>query len=375
MARLGGDEFGVVLPELPDDETAVAIAGRLIKELERPLTVEGLSLDVSGSIGIALFPAHARDAESLIRRADVAMYAAKETRAGHEVYHRELDRHSPARLTLVSQVRPGIEHGEFVLHYQPKGRLADGSVTGVEALVRWRHPDRGLLPPAEFLPLVEHTVLLRPLTHHLLEAALRQWRTWYEAGIRIALSVNLSPRSLFDVELPNQVWRVLEETGVPPRSLILELTESFMVTDSGRSNAVLARLTDLGVEISIDDFGTGYSSLSHLKRISVDEIKIDRSFVGGMRDDPNDASIVKATVDLGRNLGLRVVAEGVEDRATWDLLAELACDEAQGYFLAHPMPAEAVTAWLSERTGVVVGDPTGDGAPVERGSQDRLRAV
>jgi diguanylate cyclase (GGDEF)-like protein len=350
MARLGGDEFGVLLPDLPEFDVAVRIAGRLLEELEVPVTVEGLALDVSGSIGIAIYPDQSRDAESLLRRADVAMYAAKEAGGGYEVYQPSMDQHNPARLTLVSQVRPAIENGELVVFYQPKLRLSDGRVSGAEALVRWEHPERGLIPPDEFVPLVERTVLLRPMTHYVIERVLKDWRGWADAGIQLPVAANMSPRSLLDRQLPTVIADMLDRWGVPPHFLKLELTESFMMADSGRSNNVLDELSTVGVGLSIDDFGTGFSSLSHLKQVPIDEIKIDRSFVMTMLSDSNDFMIVSATVELGRNLGLRTVAEGVEDRETFDRLADLRCDEAQGYYIAQPMQHDEFTRWLSVRT-------------------------
>ena len=349
MARLGGDEFGIVLPDLPNPAVAGAVAERLLEELEQPVAVEGLALDVSGSVGIALFPAHAHDAETLLRRADVAMYAAKESGIGYQEYEERLDRHNPQRLTLIGQVRPAIEGNEFVIFFQPKVRLSDGRVAGAEALVRWEHPTLGLLPPDEFIPLVEKTVLLRPLTHHVIEHVLAQWRTWADMGIRLPISVNISTRSLIDGQLPEQIEEQLRRWEVPPAFLRLELTETFLMSDSGRSTNVLDRLSDVGVGLSIDDFGTGYSSLAYLKRIPIEEIKIDRSFVMQMQVDSNDMSIVRATVDLGRNLNLRVVAEGVEDADTFDRLGSFGCDEAQGFYISKPLSAIEFTRWLSVR--------------------------
>ena len=346
MARLGGDEFGIVLPDLPDDGVAVRIAERLIEELQKPLSVENLALDVSGSVGIAIYPSHSDDVETLLRRADVAMYAAKESGGGFEVYHPTMDQHSPHRLTLVAGVRPGIENREFLLHFQPKMRLSDRRTTGVEALVRWQHPERGLVFPDEFIPLVEHTVLLRPLTQYVLDQALQQWHMWSRRGIEIELAVNLSTRSLLDTELPEHVAELLDRWDVPARFLTLELTESFLMADSGRSTGVIAGLSEVGVRMSIDDFGTGYSSLGYIKRLPINEIKIDRSFVINMQKDPNDLMIVRATVELGKNLGLQVVAEGVEDRSTLEELAEMGCDLAQGYHISRPIPAKEATRFL-----------------------------
>jgi len=371
MARLGGDEFGIVLPDLPSPAVATAVAERLLEELEQPVAVEGLALDVSGSVGIALFPAHAHDAETLLRRADVAMYAAKESGGGFEEYEERLDRHNPQKLTLIGQVRPAIEGGEFVTYYQPKVRLSDGRVAGAEALVRWEHPTLGLVPSDEFIPLVEKTVLLRPLTHHVIETVLRQWRTWADMGIRLPISVNISTRSLIDGQLPEQIEEQLRRWEVPPAFLRLELTESFLMSDSGRSTTVLDRLAAVGVGLSIDDFGTGYSSLAYLKRIPIEEIKIDRSFVMQMHVDANDMSIVRATVELGRNLNLRVVAEGVEDLETFDRLAAFACDEAQGFYISKPLSAIEYTRWLSVRN--VEADASMRGA--EQSGPGRLHAV
>ena len=350
MARLGGDEFGVLLPDLPEDEVAFSIARRLLEELQEPVSVEGLALDVSGSLGIAIFPTQSRDAESLLRRADVAMYAAKEAGGGYEVYTPEMDQHNPSRLTLVSQVRPAIERGEFEMYFQPKVRLSDGRVAGAEALIRWNHPERGMVAPDEFIPLVEKTVLLAPLTTYVMEHVMRQWRVWADEGTPIPIAINLSPRSLLDRQLPDEIAALLERFTMPPAYLRLELTESFLMADSGRSNAVLHELARTGLSLSIDDFGTGYSSLSHLKALPIDEIKIDRSFVMDMNEDGNDFMIVRATVDLGKNLGLRVVAEGVEDRETFDRLADFGCDEAQGYYISRPMPLDEFSRWLSVRT-------------------------
>jgi len=349
MARLGGDEFGIVLPDLPSEEVALRIADRVLEELEQPVAVEGLALDVSGSVGISMFPMHAEDAETLLRRADVAMYVAKENGGGYEVYQDSFDRHNPQRLTLIGQVRPALESGEFVMYYQPKVRLMDGRVAGAEALIRWEHPTLGLVPPDEFIPLVEKTVLLRPLTHYVAETVLKQWKEWAGMGIRIPLAINVSPRSLLDSDFPDSIQQLLQETQVPPAFLRIELTEGYLMGDSGRSISVLDALANVGVGLSIDDFGTGYSSLSYLKRLPIEEIKVDRSFVMQMHVDANDFMIVRATVDLGSNLGLRVVAEGVEDLATFDRLADFGCDEAQGYYISKPMSAVEFTRWLSVR--------------------------
>jgi diguanylate cyclase (GGDEF)-like protein len=376
MARLGGDEFGVLLPDLPEDEVAFSIAHRLLEELEEPVSVEGLALDISGSLGIAIFPTQSKDAESLLRRADVAMYAAKEAGGGYEVYTHDMDRHNPSRLTLVSQVRPALERDEFEMYFQPKVRLSDGRVAGAEALIRWNHPERGVVSPDEFIPLVEKTVLLGPLTTYVMEHVMHQWRIWADEGMAIPLAVNLSPRSLLDRQLPDTVHDMLERYEMPPSFLRLELTENFLMSDSGRSNAVLDELSRVGVSLSIDDFGTGYSSLSYLKQLPIDEIKIDRSFVIDMQNDGDDFMIVRATVELGKNLGLRVVAEGVEDRETFDRLADFGCDEAQGYYISRPMPLDEFGRWLSVRTPeAIVHEGVAARTDVQAAGVGRLRAI
>jgi diguanylate cyclase (GGDEF)-like protein len=373
MARLGGDEFGVLVPDVSDDETAISIARRLIEGLHHPVTVEELDLDVSASIGISFYPDHATDADSLLRHADVAMYASKEAGTPYEIYDERVDTHKPELVMLVSQVRPGIDQGQFRMYYQPKIRLADGRVAGAEALIRWHHPALGRLAPGDFLPLIEKTVLLQPLTHWALNDVLRTWRRWSEDGIRIPVAVNVSPRTLLDADLPEVVGHLLERWGVPPRFLRLELTENFLVADSGRSDTVLHGLSQVGVGLSIDDFGTGFSSLSYLKRLPIEEIKVDRSFVSHMLERVEDFTIVRATVELGRNLGLRVVAEGVQDRDTFDRLGDFGCDEAQGFYISRPLEPEDFWEWMSTREmSADVAEPAGSERSRTRGT---LRAV
>jgi diguanylate cyclase (GGDEF)-like protein len=374
MARLGGDEFGVLLSDIPDDETATLIGGRLTEGLRRPIRVEELDLDISGSLGIALYPAHSEDPDMLLRHADVAMYAAKESGVGFEVYDEVIDRYKPELLTLVTQVRPAIDDHQFRMYLQPKIRLSDGRVAGAEALIRWEHPTLGRLSPADFIPMVEKTVLLKPLTYWAIEDVVRTLRSWADYDVHVPVAVNLSPRSLLDQGLPDLVGGLLERFDVPASLLRLELTESFLVADSGRSDAVLNRLARLGVGLSIDDFGTGFSSLSYLKRLPIEELKIDRSFVSNMLDRVEDFTIVRATVELGRNLGLRVVAEGVQDRETFDRLADFGCDEAQGYYIAKPLEPAAFWRWLSAREAEF-DVPSPSGPAVSDGAGGTLRAV
>ncbi len=373
MARLGGDEFGVLLANLPDDETAAAVAEQVVEGLRRPIRVEELDLDISGSVGVALYPTHAEDPDLLLRHADVAMYAAKESGIGFEVYDEIIDRYKPELLTLVTQVRRAIEEHEFRMYLQPKVRLSDGRVAGAEALIRWEHPTLGRLSPADFIPMVEKTVLLKPLTYWAIEDVVRTLRSWADYDIHLPIAVNLSPRSLLDQDLPDLVGGLLERFDVPASLLKLELTESFLVADSGRSDAVLHELSRLGVGLSIDDFGTGFSSLSYLKRLPIDELKIDRSFVSHMLDRGDDFTIVRATIELGRNLGLRVVAEGVQDRETFDRLGDFGCDEAQGFYIAKPLDPEAFWLWLSAREAEFNLDPapSADAGAVGRSAAKR----
>jgi diguanylate cyclase len=282
-----------------------------------------------------------------------------------------IDRHKPELVTLVHQVRPAIDQGQFRMHYQPKVRLSDGRVAGAEALIRWHHPMLGRLGPSDFIPMIEKTVLLQPLTHWALNDVLRTWRRWSDDGVRIPVAVNVSPRTLLDQDFPEVVRRLLETWNVPARFLRLELTENFLVADSGRSSSVLDGLSAVGVGLSIDDFGTGFSSLSYLKRLPIDEIKVDRSFVSHMLERVEDFTIVRATVELGRNLGLRVVAEGVQDRDTFDRLGDFGCDEAQGFYIARPLDAEAFWSWVSTHEA----DLEGPDASAPRRRRGTLHAV
>jgi diguanylate cyclase (GGDEF)-like protein len=353
IARLGGDEFGVLVPHLTDQAAASQVADRIRQALVGPFEVEELKLDVEASIGIAMYPDHGRDAEALIQRADLAMYAAKAGHQGIEVYAARYDRRSRSRLSLLGELRRAIDEGQLVLHYQPKIELESGQVIGVEALLRWMHPTRQLIPPDEFIPFAEHTGIIRSLTLFVLDAALRQTHEWREAGQELAMAVNLSARNVVDPQLPKDVAKLLEKWDVPPDQLELEITESALMGEPLRAKWVLSELSAMGVAVSLDDFGTGYSSLASLKRLPVNEIKIDRSFVMNMAAAESDAVIVKSTIDLAHNLGLRVVAEGVETKETWDMLARLHCDVAQGYYLSRPVPAAEIPSWYGrEPVGV-----------------------
>ena len=349
LGHASGDEFGVLLPKVVDSAAAAAVARKLRKALEEPFTIHGLALQIEASIGIALYPEHGDDVHSLLQRADVAMYVAKEQPGGCEIYAKERDEYSPDRLTMLTELRRAIDQGELVLHYQPKADLRSGEVNGVEALVRWSHPVRGLVPPDDFIPLAQKTGVIVPLTFFVLNEALRQCRTWQLEGLELCVGVNLSARNLLDVNLPDTVGELLGRWELPPSLLELEITESTILADPIRAMHVLSRISGMGVRLAIDDFGTGYSSLAYLKRLPVDELKIDKSFVQGMGDDENDAVIVRSTIDLGRNLGLRVVAEGVETAAAWRQLVSLGCDVAQGYYLSRPVSAAELAAWARAR--------------------------
>ena len=346
VARLGGDEFAVLLPESGGPEHAREVAERLRAALDERLELEGIGLEVEASTGIALFPDHGADPDTLLQRADIAMYAAKEGHTGIELYHTSDDGSSRERLALVAELREAIGAGQIVVHFQPKADLSSGRVAGVEALVRWQHPDRGLLYPDGFIPLAEHTGLMRPLTSHVLQVALRQCRRWRDEGLELSVAVNLSTRNLLDLSLPAEVARRLAEHGVPAAALELEITETTIMADPVRAKAVLDRLAELGVQLAIDDFGTGYSSLAWLRDLPVTTLKIDKSFVMNMGEREQDSVIVRSSVQLGRNLGLRVVAEGVEGAAAWQQLVALGCDQAQGFFLSRPQAAGPLTGWL-----------------------------
>jgi diguanylate cyclase (GGDEF)-like protein/PAS domain S-box-containing protein len=349
VARLGGDEFGVLLPD-PTSVADVTIAAERVRAaIQEPVIVQGLPLSVDASIGVALFPRDGLEVETLLKHADVAMYHAKNENAGVSFYEPSRHDDDPVRLTLVGELRRALEERELALHYQPKASLLDGSVRSVEALLRWNHPERGLVLPDEFIPIVQQTGLIMPLALYVVDEALRQARAWLDDGLRLAIAVNLSTRNLTDAEFPRQVETLLARHGVDGSLLQIEITESTVLADPARIRQVLERLAALGIRVSIDDFGTGYSSLAHLRRLPVDEIKVDRSFVMAMDGDDDDATIVRSTIELGRSLGLDVVAEGVETQAIWDRLAALGCTYAQGYHLSRPLPAEALAEWCGAR--------------------------
>ncbi|KOG34698.1 putative bifunctional diguanylate cyclase/phosphodiesterase [Streptomyces resistomycificus] len=347
-ARLGGDEFAVLLPVADSTTSATRVARGLVAALSSPLDLDGLTLVLEASAGVAVFPDHALDAEGMLRRADVAMYQAKRDRTGVEVYESKRDSNTPDRLGLLGDLRRALDAHEVQLHYQPKVRF-DGQVAGLEALVRWVHPERGKVPPDEFIAIAESSGLMPHLTEYVLDTALGQVARWRSQGLFVPVAVNVSPRDVHTPGFAGSVAARLARHGVPAGALQLEITEHVLLEDPQRAADTLAGLTGHGVKMSLDDFGTGYSSLVHLRRLPVSELKIDRSFVARLAIDTEDAAIVRCTIDLAHSLGLLVVAEGVEDDETWERLRDLGCDAVQGWLVAAAMPPEETTAWLRAR--------------------------
>jgi diguanylate cyclase (GGDEF)-like protein len=352
LARLGGDEFAVLLPD-SDEEQAVAVATKLRAALAEPFPAEGIALQSGVSVGVALFPQHGRDISALLRTADIAMYRAKRSHSGHHVYSGRDDVDGATRLRTLQELGGALAGKELVLHFQPKRDLASGRVCGVEALVRWQHPERGLLFPDAFLDLAEEAGLMRRLTEVVLELALDQAVLWRRKGLELSIAVNLSASSLMDVRLPEQVLGMLAERDLPARTLQLEITEEFLMADRERARSVLAELRSAGIHIAVDDFGTGYSSLAYLRDLPVDELKLDRSFVMPMADDSRAAALVASTIELAHSLGLRMVAEGVESDIAHDELTRLGCDQAQGYYISRPVPAAELEGWIATQSSAV----------------------
>ncbi len=344
VARLGGDEFAVLLRD-GDAALAQSVAQRIAGAFDAPLSLEEHTVDMGAGIGIACWPTHAADADTLLSRAEIAMYAAKRRSDGPLMYDASADAASTQTLSLLSELRRAVEIGELRLYLQPKLLLGSGRVGGAEALVRWQHPQRGLVPPMEFIPFAEQTGFIRTLTMWVFAEAARHWLLLQAEGIALPLSVNLSTRDLLDPELPQKFDALLIKHQVPAEAFCLEITESAIMDDPQRALATLNKLSALGFKLSIDDFGTGYSSLAYLKRLPVDELKIDKSFVMHMVEDLDDAKIVRSTIDRAHNRGLTVVAEGVENAKVWEALRDLDCDEAQGFHMGKPMPATEFHAW------------------------------
>jgi predicted signal transduction protein with EAL and GGDEF domain len=353
IARLGGDEFAFLAPGVATEEAALALGERLRAMLEQPVALEDVVVEVRASMGIALAPRHGRQLSGLLKRADIAMYDAKNSGTGIRLFDESLDDHSPSRLRLVSELRGALSSGEVTIEVQPKVRLDNEEVAGVEALVRWTHPEHGPLSPTQFVAIAERNGLIRQLTHRVLDVALAACASWVRAGLRVPIAVNLSPRALLDPDIVTTVLAALDAHGVPAGLLTLEITESSVMADPDRAIAALHELRRAGIGLSVDDFGTGYSSLSYLKRLPVQEVKIDRSFVVDLAQGGDGDTIVRSIVDLGTNLGLDVVAEGVEELSTWQRLRELRCTQAQGFFVSHPLPVDELPRWLAEHRAAV----------------------
>jgi diguanylate cyclase (GGDEF)-like protein len=356
VARLGADEFGVLLSDLNGTEGATDVVDRVRQALEQPFLIDDVPVAIEATVGIALFPNHGENIDDLLQRADLALHTAKATKAGWQLYTPRDDEYARPRLTLLPELREALAGEQLVLHYQPQVDLMTGNVASAEALVRWRHPTRGLLPPADFLPVAEQTGLIHSLTRYVLDEALRQCKEWRTAGFDLGIAVNLSARSLGSNDLADQVFELLARHDVPANALTLELTESAIMSDPFRAVVVLSALRRMGVQLSIDDFGTGYSSLAYLKRLPVTEIKIDRSFVANVTADEDDAAIVLSTIQLAQSLRLGVVAEGVETAQTLDALTTFGCHRVQGYFLSRPLPAPVLERWFRTR-------PANEGTP------------
>jgi len=350
VARLGGDEFAVLLAGCAQPDEAMALAQEVLRALEQPVPLQDIEVDIAASVGVALAPLHAQDASALLKRSDMAMYAAKADQRGVLVYERVLDTSSPHRLALVGELRAALAAGDVQIHVQPQAHLVTGEVQRVEVLARWDHPVHGRIAPDEFIPLAERTGLIRPLTQSVLRQSLVAVAGWRAAGHDLAVAVNLSARSLLDDELEDQVQGLLDELGLPGSALTLEITESSVMSDPARTIRLLERLRARGIRLSVDDFGTGYSSLSYLRQLPIHEVKIDKSFVADAVRDADDQAIVRSIIDLGTNLHLDVVAEGVEDEPVRALLEELGCTLMQGYHLARPMPLSDFLPWYAAHT-------------------------
>ncbi|HLJ32191.1 MAG TPA: EAL domain-containing protein, partial [Ktedonobacteraceae bacterium] len=352
VARIGGDEFAMVVPEAGEEGIHQAVS-MLRSTLEKPFLIEGHPVQLDASIGGVLYPAYDNEPTSLLRKANLAMYTAKQTHQVFTCYESSLEQNTAERLDLIRDLHHAIAASEFLLYYQPKVEMKTGLVQGVEALIRWQHPTRGLIPPDTFIPLAEQTGLITTLTHWVMEAALRQCAEWLQVNIALEVAINLSMWDLRDSSLVDTICQLLKHYHVPANHLCIELTESSAMDNPDHTIAVLKQIASVGVRSSIDDFGTGYSSLAYLKHLFVHELKIDRSFVQHITEEEANKTIVQSTVAMAHNLGLHVVAEGVEDAASFNLLRNMGCEKAQGYFMSRPLPAQALQSWLEERQGLL----------------------
>lgn len=346
LARLGGDEFAIFLPQCRNKDDVLLIAVEVITAIKVPFDLDSMKVEVGASLGIALYPQHGEDVSNLMRCADIAMYVAKRQTSGFTFYSAKEDHHSPKRLALMTELRSAMLENQLFLHYQPKIDLQTYRTVGVEVLVRWEHPEYGRIPPGQFIQVAETTKLIGPLTLWILENALKQWRMWYEQGLETDVAVNLSVRNLLDQALPAQIRRLMQKHQVDATCLEMEITESAIMADPDGALAVLTQIDRMGVGLSIDDFGTGYSSLAYLKRLPIQKLKIDLSFISHMTENEQDAIITKTITNLAHEFGLQVVAEGVENVETMQALQKLECDQVQGYYISRPLSAEDMTQWL-----------------------------
>ncbi len=345
IARIGGDEFAAILPTTATERDAMNIAQRIQSAMEQPLLVAEHSLTIGISVGIVIFPTHGNEGSMLLQRADIAMYQAKHSHQGFAFYDAKQDHHSLSQLTMVSDLRKAMEENQLLMHYQPKVDIRTGRLCGAEALVRWQHPERGFMPPDSFIPIAEQSGIIVPLTAWVLNESIKECAQWQQRGVPVPVAVNLSVRNLHDPKITEVILKTLHRYDLKPSALIVELTETAVMTDSNRALSILLALAQEGVKVSVDDFGTGYSSLANLKKLPIHEIKIDRSFVMDMNENNNEAVIVRSTIDLAHNMNMKVTAEGVETEYTLDLLRTYGCDIAQGYFLARPMPGRDFLTW------------------------------
>ena len=347
LSRLGGDEFAIVLSVVNNEKDVHEVCNKIQEAFSAPFQLNNMDLEVNASVGAAIFPKHGKDADSLLQKADIAMYVAKDEKRHFHIYDTHTDKSSSKRLSLLSQMRQAIINDEMELYYQPKVEACQHNVVGAEALIRWMHPDHGIVPPDEFIQLAEQSGLIINLTHWVIRKSAIQIENWRKRGIQLSVSVNLSPSSLLDTEFPDFMSGLLANHRLSRDALILEITETTLARDPELALNVLSRLQNLGLQISIDDFGTGYSSLAYMKNIPATELKIDRAFVEYMLEDESDMAIVKSTIDLAHNLRMKVVAEGVEKKDVASKLCELGCDVLQGYFFSRPLPLSDFEDWLN----------------------------
>ncbi len=346
VARLGGDEFAILLPDICDQDQIILTANKIIAAVDAPFVFEDQNIHIGISIGVAICPGDSEEPSTLLRQADIAMYVAKRSNTDIAFYKPALDEYSIKRLSMAGELRRGLQQKQLLVHYQPNVDLRQNKVIGVEALVRWQHPKKGLIPPNEFIPLAEHSGHIRELTSFVLEASMRQLHLWNNTGLTLLMSINLSGRSLHDTDLCNNIAKLLEQWQINPQHLQLEITERALMYDPIQANQTLSQLDAMGIKLSIDDFGTGYSSLAYLKQLPINEIKVDKSFVNTMLEQDADKVIVRSAIDLAHNMGHQVIAEGVDSKEVLELLKEMGCDLAQGYYISHPLTAEELCKWL-----------------------------